>query len=59
LGAPASRGEREVLAVPSDELARLSANPFFPYLVERLEAVTRRDREARPVAPAIPVEPRP
>jgi alpha-beta hydrolase superfamily lysophospholipase len=38
LGALATRGERNVLAVPSDDLARMSCNPFFPYLVERITA---------------------
>lgn len=38
LGAMATRGERNVLAVPSEDLARMSCNPFFPYLVQRIEA---------------------
>jgi alpha-beta hydrolase superfamily lysophospholipase len=38
LGAMASRGERNVLAVPVDELVRMTANPFYPYLVERIWA---------------------
>ena len=38
LGAMANRGERNVLAVPSDDLARMSCNPFFPYIVERIVA---------------------
>jgi hypothetical protein len=39
------RGERNVLAVPSADLARMSSNPFFPYLVQRIEA-NRPDPEA-------------
>ncbi len=42
LGAIATRGERNVLAVPSDDLARMSSNPFFPYLLERIEATLDR-----------------
>jgi alpha-beta hydrolase superfamily lysophospholipase len=38
LGAMATRGERNVLAVPSDDLQRMSCNPFFAYLVSRIEA---------------------
>ena len=36
-------GERDVLAVTSDAFARLSANPFFPYLIERLERSMEED----------------
>jgi alpha-beta hydrolase superfamily lysophospholipase len=45
LGAMATRGERDVLAVSGDDLTRLAANPFFPYLIERLEAAMRADVE--------------
>ncbi|WP_240756714.1 alpha/beta hydrolase [Roseicella aquatilis] len=37
LGAVAPRGERGVLAIAPDALLRLSANPFFPYLLARIE----------------------
>ncbi|MDO9503040.1 carboxylesterase [Falsiroseomonas sp.] len=36
LGALAPRGERGVLAIAPDALLRLSSNPFFPYLLERI-----------------------
>jgi alpha-beta hydrolase superfamily lysophospholipase len=36
LGSLALRGEIGVLAVSSDTLLRISYNPFFPYLVERV-----------------------
>ncbi|MBU8540033.1 alpha/beta hydrolase [Roseomonas tokyonensis] len=36
LGAIAPRGERGVLAIAPDALLRLSSNPFFPYLAERI-----------------------
>jgi alpha-beta hydrolase superfamily lysophospholipase len=37
LGALAIRGERGVLVMSLDSLVRLSWNPFFPYLIERIE----------------------
>jgi len=37
LGTIAVRGERGVLAVSPDALLRLSSNPFFPYLLARIE----------------------
>ena len=38
LGVLSPRGERSVLSVPSDTLMRLTCNPFFPYLRDRLLA---------------------
>ena len=38
LGRASPRGERAVLTVPVDTLMRLSSNPFFPYLAERVRA---------------------
>jgi hypothetical protein len=40
----ASRGERGALIISLDSLLRVSANPFFPYLVQRIE----EDIPARP-----------
>jgi hypothetical protein len=37
LGAFAPRGERNVLIVSMDMLLRISLNPFFPYMLERIE----------------------
>ena len=37
LGAIAPRGERNVLIASLDSLLRLTSNPFFPYLAERIE----------------------
>jgi alpha-beta hydrolase superfamily lysophospholipase len=37
LGAIAPRGERGVLILNLDALLRMSSNPFFPYLLERIE----------------------
>jgi alpha-beta hydrolase superfamily lysophospholipase len=37
LGAMATRGERGALIVSLDSLFRMSANPFFPYLLQRVE----------------------
>jgi alpha-beta hydrolase superfamily lysophospholipase len=38
LGAMATRGERGLLIVSIDSLARMSSNPFFDFVVERIEA---------------------
>ena len=37
LGALAPRGERDVLIVNLDSVLRVSSNPFFPYLLDRIE----------------------
>jgi hypothetical protein len=37
LGAIAPRGERNTLIVSLDALIRMSSNPFFPYMIERIE----------------------
>jgi alpha-beta hydrolase superfamily lysophospholipase len=41
LGALAPRGERGTLVVSVDALTRLSSNPFFPYMLERIEETFR------------------
>jgi alpha-beta hydrolase superfamily lysophospholipase len=51
LGAVAPRGERGALIVSLDSLLRVSSNPFFPYLVERIEHVIATDS-----TPASPVQ---
>jgi alpha-beta hydrolase superfamily lysophospholipase len=38
LGATAVRGERGALIVSIDSVSRMSSNPFFPYILERIEA---------------------
>lgn len=37
LGTFAARGERAVLVVGLDSLMRLSSNPFFPYMIQRID----------------------
>jgi hypothetical protein len=37
LGAFATRGERGTLIVSVDSLSRMTSNPFFPYLMARIE----------------------
>ncbi len=37
LGSVAARGERGALIVSMDSLLRMSSNPFFPYLMQRIE----------------------
>jgi hypothetical protein len=41
LGALAARGERGLLVVSMDSLLRMSANPFFPYVQERIDRLAR------------------
>ena len=36
LGALAVRGERGALIISLDSLSRLSSNPFFPYMADRI-----------------------
>jgi len=46
LGAIAPRGERNVLIASLDSLLRASSNPFFPYMIERIdEDISGRKRE--------------
>jgi alpha-beta hydrolase superfamily lysophospholipase len=51
LGSVAARGERGTLIVNLDALLRMSSNPFYPYLIgridERLDASTRADAAPR------------
>ncbi|EXI69739.1 MAG: 2-succinyl-6-hydroxy-2,4-cyclohexadiene-1-carboxylate synthase [Candidatus Accumulibacter adjunctus] len=42
LGAMDARGERGALIVDQDFLTRLSSNPFFPYLLERIDGEIKR-----------------
>jgi hypothetical protein len=37
LGAIATRGERGTLIVSIDSLARMSSNPFFDYMMQRID----------------------
>lgn len=48
LGAMASRGERGALIISLDSLLRVSSNPFFPYLLQRIEeGMTVAPRQSR------------
>jgi hypothetical protein len=38
LGAMAARGERGTLIVSLDFVSRTASNPFFPYLLQRIES---------------------
>jgi hypothetical protein len=44
LGLLSPRGERSVLTVPVEVLMRVSSNPFFPYVTERLSEWIRAPR---------------
>jgi hypothetical protein len=50
LGAIAARGERGTLIVSIDSLVRTSSNPFFNYMIGRID-----EGIARPATPALPV----
>jgi alpha-beta hydrolase superfamily lysophospholipase len=61
LGTLAPRGERDVLVASLDALLRASSNPFFPYMIERIEeAITqpaRPTQTGRPRAGVTPATP--
>jgi alpha-beta hydrolase superfamily lysophospholipase len=48
LGAMATRGERGTLIVSIDSLARMSSNPFFDFVMQRIEDGIRKPAGARP-----------
>ena len=50
LGALAPRGERNVLVASLDALLRVASNPFFPYMLERIEEGIDRPAIASPAA---------
>jgi len=55
LGAIAPRGERGTLIVSLDSLIRMSSNPFFSYMLERIEQGIRPANAAQEaVSPAAP-----
>jgi alpha-beta hydrolase superfamily lysophospholipase len=51
LGAIAARGERGTLIVNLDSLLRMSSNPFFPYLIERIEESIKPSAPREPGTP--------
>ena len=60
LGALAVRGERGALVVNMDFLTRLASNPFFPYILERIEeGIDRPAVRAAPAAAGASPAPRP
>jgi hypothetical protein len=55
LGALAPRGERNVLIVSMDFLLRISFNPFFPYMLGRIEeGITKPADSATTDSPVSP-----
>ena len=54
LGAIAPRGERNTLIVSLDALLRISSNPFFPYMIERIEEGIRSSAAETPIKAATP-----
>ena len=55
LGALAMRGERGILIVSQDSLTRIASNPFFPYLLERIEQGTGVEQAGAPQAASVSV----
>jgi hypothetical protein len=51
LGSIAARGERGALIVSLDSLLRMSSNPFFPHLLDRIEEGIAVDEDFEPGAP--------
>ena len=51
LGAIAARGERGTLIVNLDSLLRMSSNPFFPYLIGRIEEAIKPGAPREPPTP--------
>ena len=47
LGAMATRGERGILVVSIDSLARMSSNPFFDFILQRIDDVIALGLEAQ------------
>lgn len=54
LGAVAPRGERGTLIVSLDALLRMSSNPFFPYMIERIEEGIRGSAGETPINATTP-----
>jgi alpha-beta hydrolase superfamily lysophospholipase len=54
LGAIAPRGERDTLIVSLDALLRMSSNPFFPYMIERIEEGIHATAAETPIKAATP-----
>jgi alpha-beta hydrolase superfamily lysophospholipase len=52
LGAMATRGERGTLVISLDALNRMSANPFYPYMMDRIGEGIGRGRNAGAPLPA-------
>ena len=52
LGVLAPRGERNVLIASLDALLRVASNPFFPYMIGRIEeGIDGKTRVKKPAAP--------
>jgi alpha-beta hydrolase superfamily lysophospholipase len=54
LGAVAPRGERGTLIISLDALLRMSSNPFFPYMIERIEEGIPASAAETPIKAATP-----
>jgi len=54
LGAVAPRGERGTLIVSLDNLLRMSSNPFYPFMIERIAAGLPTEEKPEPANQAMP-----
>jgi hypothetical protein len=54
LGAMSVRGERNALIVDQDFLTRIASNPFYPYMLARIEEGIAAPRPASAAKPAAP-----
>lgn len=54
LGAIAPRGERGTLIISLDSILRMSSNPFFPYMIARIEEGLHLGAAKEPVKAAAP-----
>ena len=54
LGQLTARGEVGVLIIPLDSLIRVASNPFFPYMLERIDESIGKRREGAAKAAAAP-----
>jgi alpha-beta hydrolase superfamily lysophospholipase len=57
LGALAPRGERGTLIVSMDALTRISSNPFFPYMLDKIDEVIGRGVASEP-GESVGIDPR-
>lgn len=58
LGTIAARGERGALVVSADFLFRVASNPFYPYMIDRIDEGIARPAPAKSTAAKLPAAPK-